>query len=125
MFSKKERKEQTSIIYITVYIYICTYIQRVRSREISVLLGYVFVQPMMKQKIRTNTSVNKDQIQKLNKQGNKHSRTNKQSNKKKELIKMVDNDDHNENEDEEVVVVHSSVVDDHSHKVQMEEVTGH
>jgi len=37
----------------------------------------------MKKKIRTNTSVNKDQIQKPNKQRNKHSRTNKQSNKKK------------------------------------------
>ncbi len=36
---------------------------------------------------------------------------------------MVDNDDHNEDEDE-VVVVHSSVVDDHSHKVQVE-VMGH
>ena len=36
---------------------------------------------------------------------------------------MVDNDDHSEDEDE-VVVVHSSVVDDHSHKVQVE-VMGH
>ena len=35
---------------------------------------------------------------------------------------MVDNDDHNEDEDE--VVVHSSVVDDHSHTVQVEE-SGH
>jgi hypothetical protein len=46
---------------------------------------------------------------------------NKQRKKKhKELIKMVDNDDHNEDE----VVVHSSVVDDRNHKVQVE-VMGH
>lgn len=40
---------------------------------------------------------------------------------------MVDNDDHSEDEDEdedEVVVDHSSVVDDHNHKVQVE-VMGH
>ncbi len=44
-----------------------------------------------------------------------------------ELIKMADNDDRSEDEDEdegegedEVVAVHSSVVDDHNHKVQAE-----
>jgi hypothetical protein len=47
----------------------------------------------------------------------KHSRTNKQT-ERKELIMMEDNDDHNEDGVE--AVVHSSVVDDHSHKVQVE-----
>ncbi len=77
------------------------------------MLEYVFVQLVMK-KIRTNTSVNNDEIQKPNKQTFKNKKENKQT-QRRELIKMEDNDDHNEDE----VVVHSSVVDDHSHKVLM------
>ena len=64
VFSKKERKEQTSIVYIYVHIS-----KEIRSRVF--LLVYVFDPPRMNENVRMNTSVDKDEIQKPNKQMNK------------------------------------------------------
>ena len=66
-------------------------------------------------KTRTNTSVDKDEIQKPNQQTNKHSRTNKQS---KWNIKKEDRGDHSG--DEAVLAVHSWVPGDHSHRDRAE-----
>lgn len=68
----------------------CTGIQRIKSREILFLLGYVFVQLVMK-KIRTNTSVDNKEVQKPNEQTNEHSGTNEQT-KEKKANKATDQD---------------------------------
>jgi hypothetical protein len=79
----KSREKNRRVSFI--YIYMCTYIQRIRSREISVLLEYVFVQPIMKKKyVRIHLLIRIKYKNRTNKETNIQEQINNQTKKKRE-----------------------------------------